>query len=194
MLNLISKIKTVFCLKELAWVSKNPKHIPTGVFLFSQKNYLLLQVKQWNEWFLCFTLSSVGKRHTAKINRMRNQFILKLLWNSGFCLAIGSKNIYICFTLFSSEIRYSWIFNGRPSVVVGDNRRFVSQRTGNLYIAKVETSDVGNYTCVVRNMMTNTTVYSSPTPVVLRRDGEGHLLANSSSLARSWLAWRNGQQ
>ncbi|XP_051561849.1 contactin-4-like [Myxocyprinus asiaticus] len=68
------------------------------------------------------------------------------------------------------EIRYSWIFNGRPSVVVGDNRRFVSQRTGNLYIAKVETSDVGNYTCVVKNMMTNTTVYSSPTPVVLRRD------------------------
>uniref|UniRef100_A0A671SGX0 Contactin-4-like n=1 Tax=Sinocyclocheilus anshuiensis TaxID=1608454 RepID=A0A671SGX0_9TELE len=68
------------------------------------------------------------------------------------------------------EIRYSWIFNGRPSIVVGDNRRFVSQRTGNLYIAKVETSDVGNYTCVVRNVMTNTTVYSSPTPVVLRRD------------------------
>ncbi|XP_077054169.1 contactin-4 isoform X2 [Siphateles boraxobius] len=68
------------------------------------------------------------------------------------------------------DIRYSWIFNGRPSVAVGDNRRFVSQRTGNLYIAKVETSDVGNYTCVVRNVMTNTTVHSSPTPVVLRRD------------------------
>uniref|UniRef100_A0A673LKC8 Contactin-4-like n=1 Tax=Sinocyclocheilus rhinocerous TaxID=307959 RepID=A0A673LKC8_9TELE len=76
------------------------------------------------------------------------------------------------------EIRYSWIFNGRPSIVVGDNRRFVSQRTGNLYIAKVEMSDVGNYTCVVRNVMTNTTVYSSPTPVVLRRDGEiGQYLA-----------------
>uniref|UniRef100_A0A8C2GUD9 Contactin 4 n=1 Tax=Cyprinus carpio TaxID=7962 RepID=A0A8C2GUD9_CYPCA len=70
------------------------------------------------------------------------------------------------------EIRYSWIFNGRPSIVVGDNRRFVSQRTGNLYIAKVETSDVGNYTCVVRNVMTNTTVYSSPTPVVLPVMGE----------------------
>uniref|UniRef100_A0AAR2K3A3 Contactin 4 n=1 Tax=Pygocentrus nattereri TaxID=42514 RepID=A0AAR2K3A3_PYGNA len=68
------------------------------------------------------------------------------------------------------EIRYSWIYNGRPSVLIRDNRRFVSQRTGNLYIAKVEPSDVGNYTCVVKNMMTNATVYSSPTPVVLRRD------------------------
>ncbi|KAI4874174.1 hypothetical protein NFI96_008500 [Prochilodus magdalenae] len=73
----------------------------------------------------------------------------------------------------TGEIRYSWIYNGRPSVLIRDNRRFVSQRTGNLYIAKVEPSDVGNYTCVVKNMMTNATVYSSPTPVVLRRDGEG---------------------
>ncbi|XP_062852794.1 contactin-4 [Trichomycterus rosablanca] len=68
------------------------------------------------------------------------------------------------------EIRYSWIYNGRPSVLIQDKRRFVSQRTGNLYISKVEPSDVGNYTCVVKNMMTNGTVYSSPTPVVLRRD------------------------
>uniref|UniRef100_A0AAY4DAN2 Contactin 4 n=1 Tax=Denticeps clupeoides TaxID=299321 RepID=A0AAY4DAN2_9TELE len=70
----------------------------------------------------------------------------------------------------SGEIKYSWIFNGRPGFLVRDNRRFVSQRTGNLYIAKVEPSDVGNYTCVVWNMMTNGTVYSSPTPVVLRSD------------------------
>ncbi|KAB5583932.1 hypothetical protein PHYPO_G00101510 [Pangasianodon hypophthalmus] len=68
------------------------------------------------------------------------------------------------------EIRYAWIYNGHPSVLIQDNRRFVSQRTGNLYIAKVEPSDVGNYTCVVKNMMTNGTVYSSPTPLVLRRD------------------------
>uniref|UniRef100_A0A8C7D1U6 Contactin-4-like n=1 Tax=Oncorhynchus kisutch TaxID=8019 RepID=A0A8C7D1U6_ONCKI len=70
----------------------------------------------------------------------------------------------------NGEIKYSWVFNGRPSFLLQDNRRFVSQRTGNLYIAKVEASDVGNYTCVVRNMMTNATVYSSPTPVELRRD------------------------
>ncbi|KAL4655900.1 contactin-3-like [Arapaima gigas] len=70
----------------------------------------------------------------------------------------------------SGEIKYSWIFNGQSKPLQQDNRRFVSQKTGNLYIAKVEASDVGNYTCVVRNLMTNSTVVSSPTPVVLRSD------------------------
>ncbi|TNN78622.1 Contactin-4 [Liparis tanakae] len=68
------------------------------------------------------------------------------------------------------EIKYSWVFNGQRSFLQQDARRFISQRTGNLYIAKVEASDVGNYTCAVRNMMTNATVFSSPTPVVVRRD------------------------
>ncbi|XP_035004443.2 contactin-4 [Hippoglossus stenolepis] len=68
------------------------------------------------------------------------------------------------------EIKYAWVFNGQRSLLQQDARRFVSQRTGNLYIAKVEASDAGNYTCAVRNMMTNATVLSSPTPVVVRRD------------------------
>lgn len=53
-----------------------------------------------------------------------------------------------------------------------DNRRFVSQETGNLYIAKVETSDVGNYTCVVTNTVTNNKVLGPPTPLILRNDGK----------------------
>uniref|UniRef100_A0AAQ5ZG08 Contactin 4 n=1 Tax=Amphiprion ocellaris TaxID=80972 RepID=A0AAQ5ZG08_AMPOC len=68
------------------------------------------------------------------------------------------------------EIKYSWVFNGQRSFLQQDARRFISQKTGNLYIAKVEASDAGNYTCAVRNMMTNSTVFSSPTPVVVRRD------------------------
>ncbi|XP_029906849.1 contactin-4 isoform X1 [Myripristis murdjan] len=68
------------------------------------------------------------------------------------------------------EMKYSWVFNGQRGFLQQDTRRFISQRTGNLYIAKVEPSDVGNYTCVVRNLMTNATVFSSPAPVVLRRD------------------------
>ncbi|XP_037656379.1 contactin-3 [Choloepus didactylus] len=71
----------------------------------------------------------------------------------------------------SGELSYAWIFNEYPSFVEEDSRRFVSQKTGHLYIAKVEPSDVGNYTCVVTSMVTNTRVLGSPTPLVLRSDG-----------------------
>lgn len=52
-----------------------------------------------------------------------------------------------------------------------DSRRFVSQETGHLYIAKVEPSDVGNYTCVVTSTATAARVLGAPTPLVLRSDG-----------------------
>ncbi|XP_069499625.1 contactin-4-like isoform X2 [Ambystoma mexicanum] len=71
----------------------------------------------------------------------------------------------------SGELTYAWIFNEYPPFVQQDNRRFVSQETGNLYIAKVERSDVGNYTCVVTNTVTNTRVLGPPTPLILRHDG-----------------------
>ncbi|KAJ8361269.1 hypothetical protein SKAU_G00177940 [Synaphobranchus kaupii] len=71
----------------------------------------------------------------------------------------------------SGELSYAWIFNEYPSFVKQDTRRFVSQETGNLYIAKVEPSDVGNYTCVVTNTVTKTRVQGPRTPLVLRTDG-----------------------
>ncbi|XP_062977747.1 contactin-4-like isoform X3 [Elgaria multicarinata webbii] len=71
----------------------------------------------------------------------------------------------------AGELIYAWIFNEYPSFVHQDNRRFVSQETGNLYIAKVEKSDVGNYTCVVTNTVTNNRVLGPPTPLILRNDG-----------------------
>lgn len=63
-----------------------------------------------------------------------------------------------------------------------DSRRFVSQETGHLYIAKVEPSDVGNYTCVVTSTVTNAKVLGSPTPLVLRTDGMNSCLHSFSSL------------
>uniref|UniRef100_A0A803SZR0 Contactin-3 n=1 Tax=Anolis carolinensis TaxID=28377 RepID=A0A803SZR0_ANOCA len=69
------------------------------------------------------------------------------------------------------EFSYAWIFNEYPSFVQEDSRRFVSQETGHLYIAKVESSDVGNYTCVVTSTVTNSHSLGSPTPLVLRTDG-----------------------
>ncbi|XP_032708623.1 contactin-5 isoform X1 [Lontra canadensis] len=71
----------------------------------------------------------------------------------------------------SPEIIYSWVFNEFPSFVVEDSRRFISQETGNLYISKVQSSDVGSYICLVKNTVTNARVLSPPTPLTLRNDG-----------------------
>uniref|UniRef100_A0A8C2EXH0 Contactin-5 n=1 Tax=Cyprinus carpio TaxID=7962 RepID=A0A8C2EXH0_CYPCA len=58
----------------------------------------------------------------------------------------------------SPEIIYSWVFNELPSFVAEDSRRFISQETGNLYISKVQPSDVGSYVCQVKNTVTNARV------------------------------------
>lgn len=73
-------------------------------------------------------------------------------------------------------LSYTWIFNNNTLRVQEDGRRFVSQETGNLYIAKVEPSDVGNYTCVVTNSEAEQSVQGPPTPLTLRSDGKlpGH--------------------
>uniref|UniRef100_A0A8C3U7Q0 Contactin-3 n=1 Tax=Catharus ustulatus TaxID=91951 RepID=A0A8C3U7Q0_CATUS len=71
----------------------------------------------------------------------------------------------------AGELSFAWIFNEYPSFVQEDSRRFVSQETGHLYIAKVEPSDVGNYSCVVTSRASSSPVLGSPTPLVLRTDG-----------------------
>uniref|UniRef100_A0A3Q2Z2Y9 Contactin-3-like n=1 Tax=Hippocampus comes TaxID=109280 RepID=A0A3Q2Z2Y9_HIPCM len=84
----------------------------------------------------------------------------------------GQGVVLLCGTPTSSgDLTYAWVFNEYPYFVQQDNRRFVSQQTGNLYIAKVEPSDVGNYTCVVMNSVTKGKVHSSPTSLILRTDG-----------------------
>ncbi|XP_033612923.1 contactin-6 isoform X2 [Fukomys damarensis] len=69
------------------------------------------------------------------------------------------------------DLSYAWTFNDNPLYVQEGNRRFVSQETGNLYIAKVEPSDVGNYTCFVTNKEAQRSVQGPPTPLVQRTDG-----------------------
>ncbi|KAM6169811.1 contactin-6 isoform 2-T2 [Rhynchocyon petersi] len=68
------------------------------------------------------------------------------------------------------DLSYAWTFNDNPLYVQEDNRRFVSQETGNLYIAKVEPSDVGNYTCFITNEEAQRSVQGPPTPLVQRTD------------------------
>uniref|UniRef100_A0A8C8DV82 Contactin 4 n=1 Tax=Oryzias sinensis TaxID=183150 RepID=A0A8C8DV82_9TELE len=76
----------------------------------------------------------------------------------------------------SGDLVFSWIFNESTTFVQQETRRFISQETGNLYIAKVEPSDVGNYTCVVTNTVTKTRVQGPSTPLVLRSDGDSPLM------------------
>jgi len=94
-------------------------------------------------------------------------------------LLLSWRAVCLCVAV-PPELTYAWLFNEYPYFVQQDNRRFVSQRTGNLYIAKVEPSDVGNYTCVVMNSVTKGKVQSSPTSLILRAGGE------SGERERAW--------
>lgn len=69
-------------------------------------------------------------------------------------------------------LSFAWTFNNNALYVQEDRRRFVSQETGNLYIAKVEPWDVGNYTCVVTNSKAGQSVQGPSTPLTLRSDGK----------------------
>lgn len=50
-------------------------------------------------------------------------------------------------------LSYRWLLNEFPNFIPADGRRFISQATGNLYIAKTEASDTGNYSCFATSHM-----------------------------------------
>uniref|UniRef100_A0A3Q2YRM7 Contactin 1b n=1 Tax=Hippocampus comes TaxID=109280 RepID=A0A3Q2YRM7_HIPCM len=66
----------------------------------------------------------------------------------------------------SEEVSYRWIFNEFPVFLNMDRRRFVSQRTGNLYISKVEAQDAGNYSCFVSSPVLGKSVFSKFIPLI----------------------------
>uniref|UniRef100_UPI00358F18AB contactin-2-like n=1 Tax=Myxine glutinosa TaxID=7769 RepID=UPI00358F18AB len=49
---------------------------------------------------------------------------------------------------------YQWFLNDLPNLIPTDHRRFISQTTGNLYIARVEPEDAGYYSCLVHSSST----------------------------------------
>lgn len=67
---------------------------------------------------------------------------------------------------FSEEVTYRWIYNEFPVFLYTDRRRFVSQKTGNLYISKVEAQDAGNYSCFVSSPITGKSVFSKFIPLI----------------------------
>ncbi|XP_041933918.1 neuronal cell adhesion molecule a isoform X7 [Alosa sapidissima] len=64
------------------------------------------------------------------------------------------------------DVKFHWLFNDYPNFIEMDRRRFISQTTGNLYIAMVEASDVGNYSCFISSPKIGKSVFSKPIPLI----------------------------
>ncbi|XP_036375794.1 contactin-1a-like [Megalops cyprinoides] len=69
---------------------------------------------------------------------------------------------------YPDDLTFRWLLNEFPVFIPLDKRRFVSQKTGNLYIAKVEASDSGNYSCFVSSPSIAKSVFSKFIPLVLQ--------------------------
>ncbi|XP_059191036.1 contactin-1a-like [Centropristis striata] len=67
---------------------------------------------------------------------------------------------------YPAELSFRWILNEFPTFIPLDKRRFVSQITGNLYISKVDSSDSGNYSCIVSSLSISKSVFSNYIPLV----------------------------
>ncbi|XP_072002973.1 contactin-1 [Engystomops pustulosus] len=67
---------------------------------------------------------------------------------------------------FPDDLNYRWIINEFPNFISMDSRRFITQKNGNLYIAKVEQSDRGNYSCFVSSPSITKSVFSRHTSLL----------------------------
>ncbi|KAG9490214.1 contactin-1 isoform X2 [Eleutherodactylus coqui] len=67
---------------------------------------------------------------------------------------------------YPDDLNYRWIINEFPNFINMDSRRFITQKNGNLYIAKVEQSDRGNYSCFVSSPSITKSVFSKYTSLL----------------------------
>ncbi|NXM83309.1 CNTN6 protein, partial [Oenanthe oenanthe] len=68
-------------------------------------------------------------------------------------------------------LSYTWLFNNSALDLREDRRRFVSQATGSLYLAKVEPGDAGDYSCAVSSAQAGRRARGPATALALRADG-----------------------
>ncbi|KAF3688613.1 Contactin-1a F3/F11/contactin Neural cell recognition molecule F11 Precursor [Channa argus] len=82
-----------------------------------------------------------------------------------------------------AELSFRWILNEFPTFIPLDKRRFVSQKTGNLYISKVDSSDTGNYSCIASSHSISKSVFSNYIALVSQAEREYFTSCFQSSLS-----------
>lgn len=100
----------------------------------------------------------------------------------------SSRHLVLCFLLCLDDLTFRWMLNEFPIFIPLDKRRFVSQTTGNLYIAKVEASDSGNYSCFVSSLSIAKSVFSKFIPLVPQTERTHLLLITSDFTITQCLA------
>ncbi|XP_075469858.1 contactin-2 isoform X2 [Ascaphus truei] len=103
-----------------------------------------------------------------------NRELVRVAEGSGVMLACNPPQHY-------PGLSYRWLLNEFPSFLGADARRFTSQVTGNLYIARSEAQDDGEYSCLTTSNISFTTksVYSSFTPLRVTPDADPRTYAPS---------------
>ncbi|XP_018102028.2 contactin-2 [Xenopus laevis] len=78
-------------------------------------------------------------------------------------------------------LTYHWLINEFPTFLNTDNRRFVSQMTGNLYVAYTVKEDEGGYSCLTTSHISFTTksVYSRFTQLTVISEAKPRMYAPS---------------
>ncbi|MGH0122953.1 UNVERIFIED_CONTAM: hypothetical protein FKN15_065005 [Acipenser sinensis] len=81
---------------------------------------------------------------------------------SAVSVKVGQGAVLLCAPPphYPDDLSYRWLLNEFPIFITPDNRKFVSQTTGNLYISNVDPADKGNYSCFVSSASIAKSVFS----------------------------------
>uniref|UniRef100_A0A8D2J5U2 Contactin 1 n=1 Tax=Varanus komodoensis TaxID=61221 RepID=A0A8D2J5U2_VARKO len=121
---------------------------------------------------IAYNIHGTIRSREATLNFGCKQYLFIYLFSTGENINL----VFCCLVCKPSpaevldDLSYRWVLNDFPEFITLDKRRYVSQTNGNLYIAKVEASDKGNYSCFVTSNSITKSVFSSFIPLIPQAD------------------------
>lgn len=118
-----------------------------------------------------YPILQLGKETYALYLFIYKAIMILYSYFSALSSLISGNIILYCKCL--TGLSYRWLLNEFPVFLPTDSRRFVSQVTGNLYIARTEAQDEAGYSCLTTSHIAFTTksVYSSFTRLSITPEG-----------------------